>query len=410
MADGWLHDYTLLVLRLNRCITLLTHDDSMLDDYGPPEIADQVNREPEPVAAQLIRDAQTLAQSIPTQGFEPTREIYLGKLVRALETVARRVAGETIPLREQAFQCFDLHVDYVPESQFAQAHSLYDEALPGIGDVFSRLQTWRAHHTLPNDKQHLLEPLIERALHESRRRTNSMIALPSDTEVVIEDLRDQPFRALAVYLGNHRSKILINQTVPFNLAELLYVVCHEGYPGHIAELDFKEEHLINQLGFREQQLGFLLTPPFVISEGIALWAHRLAFQNEEAANWLAQHVYPEVGITPDGSQLSKVLEATDLLWGVRCNAALMLEDGRSERETVEYLKQYALIDEAAAIRTVSGLRLPLREAYIFTYHYGLKLLEPWLGHDGRYTALERLLTRQILPSNLSGQLSSRSRL
>ena len=47
-----------------------------------------------------------------------------------------------------------------------------------------------------------------------------MIALPSDAEVTIEDLQDQPFRALAVYLGNNRSEILINQTVPFKCLTL----------------------------------------------------------------------------------------------------------------------------------------------------------------------------------------------
>jgi hypothetical protein len=409
-ADGWLNDYTLLALRLNRCITSLINDDSVLGYYGPPEFLAQVKQEPESIPAQLVRDAQLLEQTVTAQGFEPNRALYLSKLVRALETVARRVAGEPIPLRQQALHCFDLRVDYTPESQFARAHALYDEALPGTGDVFARLQTWRAHHTLPSDKRHLLVTLIERALLESRRRTNRMVSLPKDEEVTIEDLQDQPFRAVADYLGNYRSKILINQTVPFNLAELLYIVCHEGYPGHLAELVLKEDQLIRRQGFREQQIGCLLTPPFVISEGVALWAHRLAFPNEESASWLAKHVYPEVGITPDGSQLGKVLEATDMLWGVRCNAALMLEDGRSEHETVAYLKQYALIDEAAAIRTVSGLRLPLREAYIFTYHYGLQLLEPWLGQEGRETALERLLTRQILPSNLYAQLSLDSRL
>lgn len=143
----------------------------------------------------------------------------MGKLVRALETVARRVAGETIPLREQALDCFDLHVDYIPESQFVQAHALYDEALPGAGDVFGSANLAGAPH--PPERQAAPDrDLIKRALHESRRRTNAMIALPSDAEVTIEDLQDQPFRALAVYLGNNRSEILINQTVPFKCLTL----------------------------------------------------------------------------------------------------------------------------------------------------------------------------------------------
>ncbi|MFC4456681.1 hypothetical protein [Deinococcus sonorensis] len=405
-ADEWLDEYTVLNLRLNRCITAQIGDDSLLDYVGPAEHAMRVRQEPEPAPAHLILDAQRLRQTLPAQGFEPARAAHLLKLVRALDSVARRVAGEAVSLREQALDWFDLHVDYVPDHHFTLAHAMYDDALPGTGDVMGRLHRWRAHHTLPEGRRQLLRPVMQRALDESRRRTRRMVPLPSDEEVGIATLQDQPFRAVAAYHGNYRSQILINETLPFNLAELLYVVCHEGYPGHLAELVLKEQHLTRQRGYREQQVGFLLTPPFVISEGLALWAHRLAFPDDEAERWLAAQVYREVGIAPDGSRLSRVLQATDLLWGVRCNAALMLEDGRSERETVHYLKHYALMDDAAASRTVSGLRLPMREAYIFTYHHGLQLLEPWLGAGEPARALTRLLTRQVLPSTLGDVLST----
>jgi hypothetical protein len=409
-TDDWLHEYTLLVLRLNRLIGFRTDDDSLLDYYGLPEYQTQVNQEPQPVAKELVRHAQQLAQTITAQGFEHERADYLAKLVRALETVARRADGETIRLREQALGCFDLQVDYTPEKQFDQAYALYDDGLPGTGDVAKRLQTWREHHTLPSAKRHLLPDLIDRAVLEAKQRTQKLVPLPEDAELIVEDLPDQPFRALAMYLGNHRSKILVNQRIPFNLAELLYLVCHETYPGHIAELILKEQHLIEQKAYREQQVSFLLTPPFVISEGIALWAHRQAFAHEEASDWLTRHIYAKVGITPDGSQLSPILQATDLLWGVRCNAALMLDEGRSEPEVVKYLMQYALLDEATASRTLQSLQRPFCEAYIFTYHYGRQLLEPWLSGveknpTGNNIALKRLLTQQILPSNLSEQLS-----
>jgi hypothetical protein len=206
---------------------------------------------------------------------------------------------------------------------------------------------------------------------------------------------------MAHYLGNHQSRILINPDIPFNLADLLYVVCHEAYPGHLAELILKEEHLIKRQGYHEQQVSFLLTPPFVISEGLALWAHELIFPEEEAAIWLAEQIYPAVGIISDGTQLSKVQQATDLLWGVQCNAALMLDDGHRVDDVIQYLIQYALLDKETAQRTLRGLQLPFCEAYIFTYYYGRQLLEPWLKGSQRDTIIKRLLTQQILPSDLT---------
>lgn len=396
-AGAWLRDYALLALRLHRSAATHYGDDGLLAYFGPPQYARQVEQEPEVQPDQLVRDAQTLSEEGVGQGFDPARAVYVGKLAEALGTVARRLAGEAIPVREMARRCFDLQVDYIPEQTFAQAHALYDASLPGRGNVRRRLQAWREHHTLSPERRAALPTLVERALGEARRRTRALLPLPEGDEVTVEDLNDQPFRALAVYLGHFRSKVLINKELPFNVAELLYVVCHEAYPGHLAELCLKEA-----TGHREHEVGFLLTPPYVISEGLALWAHRLAFPGDEAAQWLASQVYPEVGIEPDGSELSGVLRATDQLWGVRGNAALLLDDGHPERDVLHSLMEHALLDEPSAKRTVAGLRLPLREAYIFTYQSGLALLEPWLEGAGTGAGLEYLWTQPLLPSTLAG--------
>lgn len=400
MDSDWLRDYMLLALRLNKLIALHTHDTSLLDYYGPPEYQVQVDHEPVPAATRLVDDAQCLRETV-GDSFPPPRATYVGKLVSALELVSRRVAGEQIALREQARCCFDLHVEYVPETTFAEAHALYNEALPGRDSLEQRLHRWHAHYTLPRGRAHVLPRLIQRALDEARRRTNALIDLPGADQVTIEPIHDQPVRAMAHYLGNARSRVLINPDYPFNLADLLYIVCHEAYPGHIAELLLKEEYLIRQQGYREQQVSFLLTPPFVISEGIALWAHELVFPNEEASRWLEHHIYPEAGIVPDGSQLHQVHRATDLLWGVRCNAALMLDEGHTSTQVMRYLMDYALLDQAAAQRALQALQRPFCEAYIFTYWHGRQLLAPWLQGPARSTMIARLLTEQILPSDLA---------
>ncbi|HEY0736026.1 MAG TPA: hypothetical protein VGD69_14020 [Herpetosiphonaceae bacterium] len=406
MSTDWLHQYILLVLRLNKLIAAHTHDPSLLDYYGPAEHQAYVDQEPLTPATRLVQAARMLQDTLREQGFATERATYLGKLVHALETVSRRVAGEHIALREQARSCFDLHVDYVPETFFDQAYALYDDALPGHGDIAQRLHQWQAHYTVPSARAQLLPTLIQRALSEARRRTHRVIALPGNDHVTIEPIRDQPVRAMAHYLGSYRSRLLINPEYPFNIADLLYVVCHETYPGHVAELILKEEHLIRQREYREQQVSFLLTPPFVISEGIALWAQELIFPKEEAAIWLAEHIYPEVGIVPDGTPLNQVHQATDLLWGVRCNAALMLDEGQPSDTIVQYLRQYALLDQVEAQRALQALQRPFCEAYIFTYWYGHQLLKPWLTGSQRNTRLKHLLIEQVLPSDLTQEDSS----
>lgn len=399
MNEQWLHDYTVLVLRLQKAIDAHTSYEPV-EEYLPPEWYEQVQQEPVQQGEMLVRDAQALMDTLPQQHFEPQRTAYLAKLLRALETTGRRLQGERFSLQEEVSRCYDLHVDWVPESIFEEAHAVYDEALPGSGGLAERFQRWKAAFTLPPEKSHLLPLIFQRALDEIRLRTRGLISLPADEQVEIQPVVDRPIRAIACYLGDHRSRIYLNPAVPFPLTDLFYVLCHEGYPGHLAEILLKDEVLVQQQGYLEQRVGLLSTPPFVISEGLALLAHEMLFAPGEAEQWLAEYVYPEAGMSPDGSDLTKIQRATDLLFGVSCNAAWLLNEGRTETEVKEYLMRYALMDEDAAQRQLASLQRPFHETYIFTYFYGRRLLEASLHGPQRRERLRQLLTQQILPSDL----------
>lgn len=400
LNEPWVRAYTVLALRLQKAVDALTAYEPV-EEYRPPEWYEQVQSEPVRPAALLIHDTQTLIDTLPEQHFEPVRMAYLTKMLSALETVGRRLQGERFSLQEEVLRCCDLHVDVLPESLFEQAHALYDEALPGCGSLAERLQRWRNAFTLPASKAHLLPALLQRGLTEVRRRTRELVTLPDDEQVEIHTVVDRPIRALACYLGNHRSRIYINPAVPFPLTDLFYVLCHEGYPGHLAEALLKDDVLVQQRGYLEQRVGVLSMPQFVISEGLALLAHELLFAPGEAEQWLAEHIYPEVGLRSDGSDLTKIQRATDLLFGVLCNAAWMVRDGRPDREVREYLVRYSLLEEEAAHRELASLQRPLRETYIFTYFYGRRLLEPFLQGPQRREHLSALLTQQMLPSDFT---------
>lgn len=401
MDPHWIETYTLFVLRLNRTIAERTGNDTLLDYWGPPDLQAQVAQEEVLNPAILLSDLHHLRDTLPAQTIPAKRSRYLTKLLGAYEILCRRLAGESIPLREQARHCFDIEVAMIPDSRFEAAHALYDEALAGEGTLAERVAQWRTHYTLPQEQRHLLPAFIQKAVREAYQRTTAIIPLPENTEVEMEPIYGYPVRALAHYLGNQRARILINPDYPFNLADLLYVVCHEAYPGHLAELMLKEQALLQEKGYGEQAVSFLITPPFVLSEGIALWAHELIFPGDTAEAWLADHIYPTVGIVPDGSDLKKIQEANDILFGVHSNAALMLNEGYSEEEVRRYLMRYALLDEAGVHRALQTLQRPYCEAYPFTYYYGRRLLADALRGEHRHTTLTRLLTEQCLPSDFA---------
>ncbi|MBO0781811.1 MAG: hypothetical protein J2P37_23585 [Ktedonobacteraceae bacterium] len=399
MSRNWLRDYTILVLRLNKAIESRTQYE-YVEEYQPPEWYEQVQHEPVQPAEALVRDSQRLLDTLPQQDFEPQRSAHLAKQLRALETVARRLQGERFSLQEEVWRCFDLHVDWLPESIFEQAHALYDETLPGSGSLAERFQQLKKSLTLPPEKAHLLPSFLQRALMETKRRTQALVPLPADEQTEIQTITDQPVRAVACYLGNHRARIHLNPAVPFPLSDLFYVLCHEGYPGHLAEAMLKEEALVQQRGYLEQRASLLYTPPFVISEGLALLAHEMVFAPGEAERWLAEHIYPEAGMNPVNCDLTKVQRATDLLFGVWCNAAWLLREGRPDTEVRSYLMRYTLMSEEEAYRALASLQRPFHDAYIFTYFHGRQLLEAILQGPQRQKRLHRLLTEQFAPSDL----------
>ena len=401
IEDGdWTREYVLLALRTAKAVEAQTGDGLMLDYYGPPEWKALVDAEEPRAGGALVEEVHELEEALGRQGFEATRRRYLGKHLRALETVARRLAGERLSLEEQAAGCFDLDVGWVSEDAFGAAEAVYDEALPGRGDVRERLRRWKERHELAPEKASLLPALFERATREARRRTEAIVGLPEGEEVSFGTMTGQTALATVEYLGNLRSRIKVNADWAFNLADLLYVACHEGYPGHLAELVLKERHLAKEKGYVEELVTFTPTPSVVVMEGLALWAREVAFPGNEAQAWLEENIYPEAGIEPGGGDLSKIHEAKDMLWGAQCNAAFLLAEGRPPGEAARYLERWALLDEEEASRSIPPMRRPFAEAYIFCYHHGRKLLEPGMQGPGREGFLRRLLTEQVCPSDL----------
>ncbi len=399
LSERWLHDYIVLALRLNKA-TQQSTPYAPVEEYQPPEWHEQVLHEPVQPADLLVRNAQELQETLPLQQFASRRRAYLAKQLRALETVSRRLQGEHFSLQEEVRRCYDLDVDWLPESTFEQAYALYDEALPGRDSIAERLHQWQASFTLPPEKTSLLPSFFQRALTEAKLRTQTLVPLPADAQTEIQTIVDRPARAMARYLGNHRSRVYLNPAVPFPLTDLFYVLCHEGYPGHLAEFVLKDEVLIQQRGYVEEQVLLPCSPRYVISEGLALLAHEMVFAPGEAEAWLAEHIYPEAGMRSDHSDLTKIHRAKDLLLGVSCNAAWLLSEGRPDDEVLAYLVRYALVSEEAARRELASLQRPFSRGNIFTYFHGRRLLSPILQGPQRKARLYQLLTEQTAPSDL----------
>jgi hypothetical protein len=377
MAEAqWTHDYAMLALRLNHLM-----GGGALIYRGPQEWRGQAESEAPPPPGRLADDADRLLEDPPSA--------YLAAQVSALRAVARYLDGERPPLIEYAGQVLGLEPRRLPEALFEQAHDRLDRALPKApGSLADRLHAWQAAHTL--DPVERLPSLVAKAVAECRRRTNEIVPLPPGEVVDCHLVRDTHFHAAGDYQGGLRSAIHINTSIPFNLADLLYVVAHEGHPGHIAESMLKETRA-------DQRVRFMLSPSFLLSEGLGLLAEGIVFPGDEAQEWLNAHVFPECGIRPDGSDFAAIHQAKNVLWGVWGNAMLLATQGR-EAEVGAYLSRWALYDDREVAAALAGLKPSAASPYIFGYFHGWELLRPWVtGPD----QVRRLLTEQLIPTDVT---------
>lgn len=384
----WLRAYTLLVLRMDR--RLAEHGRGWVVDYfGPDEWRARVDDERPPPVGRLVDDADELAADLP---FDEPRRTYLAAHVRALRALAAQENGARATMPELIRECLGIEAGMVPETVFEQAHDELDRALPKTpGSLTERLRDWRAAHSLPRERLDQLPDLVATAVAECRARTNERIVpLPDGERVGCELVPGVGYVGVGAHHGGLDSTILLNGDRPFNLADLLYVVAHEGHPGHIAEQVLKEIHLSDR-GHLEQDVRFAPAPPYVLSEGLALHAQALVFPGDEAQAWLTDNVLAPRGIRPDGSDFAAVHRARNALFGVRHNAVLLLDEGRADAEVTGYLGRWGLVEEPST----AGLDNP----YVSAYYLGWRLLD---GRLGSPDLARRLLTEQVLPADLGG--------
>jgi len=392
----WSAEYLLLAHRMEKLFP------GLIDGYyGPVALKEQVDGESTPDPAELLKAAVALVDSLPAQGFEPGRQTYLAKQLRALETTCRRLNGESFTLSEEVERYFDITPEWTPESQFEEALALYEEALPGTGSLAERFLAHRTRYELRPDQGHLVQGIMEKVMAEVRRRSLAFLDLPEGEGVAIRTVTNQPWSGYNWYKGNYQSGVELNVDLPTNLSGMVDLMAHEGYPGHHAEHVLKEKLLYRDRGYLENSILLINTPECVISEGIATTAAEMIFAPGEAERWLEEHIYPLAGITPDGADQAKLSRAAGLVAGVRGNACFMLhEEGRPEDEVVQYLMKYSLLPEDRARKSLQFLKSPLWRSYTFTYFYGKRLMRPLVQAKGGLTNFHRLLTEQVYPSML----------
>jgi hypothetical protein len=372
-----------LGLRLGR------HVDGLVDSYyGPAELKKQVEREELVAPSQLVADAAALHESLD--------DGYLRDDVHGCWTFARVLAGEELSYSDEVEGSFGVRPQRTPDSVFEEVHARLDELLPGDGPLADRRTAWRTRHACPGDKA---VAALEELLPLLRSRTLEVVDLPQGELPSLEPVTNEPWWAFNYYLGDLKSRVVLNTDLPTTGLDLIHLAAHEVYPGHHTEGVLKEQLLARDQGLVEQTISMVPSPRAVLSEGIAEIGAGVVL--DESAREEAYAILRRHGIELSDPELAnEISDAVDELRTVSLNAALMIfEDGVSLDEARDYVQRWTLNTEKQAAQSIRFVTDPTWRAYAITYSAGRELCDAYVGGDpGRF---RRLLTEQVRVSELT---------
>lgn len=377
--------------------------------YGPPELREQAFARGAP-AAQLAADAVALRARVRSAGLEEQRQLWLDRQLMALETIARRIAGEELSYLEEVERCFDAAPEPTPPEAYAKLRRELDDLLPRGGTLHERLEARDARLTIP--VQHVKE-ILDWLVTEIRALSAQFFPAPEGESLSVSLVTNQPWSAYNWYDGELRSRIEVNTDLPTRANSLVGLLTHETFPGHHLEHSWKEQRLVRERGLVEASIQLINTPEAYISEGLAEVGGNLLVERER---WqaLMLSTCERAGIALSAADSERewlVNEALRALRGSGGDAALQLHAaGRSRDDVRRFLVNDALRSPAQAEKTLEFISHPLWRTYVFCYGGGLELLTRWCAKAGDLAAqrerFSRLLTEQLTPSGIQAELMS----
>jgi hypothetical protein len=383
--------YLLLGIRLGRV------QDGLVDCFfGPPELEALVDAEELHGADELRTDAAALRDDVAGSDLDPQRRRWLSAQLEALECVAEQAAGRPVDWVSAVRRCYGVEVAVTPEERFEHAHARLEAALPGRGDLASRLERWNESQVVPPAR--LLE-CFDALTEVLRSRTGRLVDLPQGEQIEAELVSGNPWGAYNWYRGRLESRIEINTDLPLASYQLALIAAHEGYPGHHAEHACKEARLVDELGHEEATILLIHTPESLVSEGIA----EVALEQGLGEDWPAEvaGILRPLAIPFDPNVARQVVAARDALESVNVNVAYFAhERGWDTEELLSYHRRWALMEPDRAQRMVAFATHPFWSAYTPTYATGRRLVRAYAGR--RSGSLRRLLTEQLTTADLVG--------
>lgn len=395
VLDEFGKNYLLLELRIGKLI-----EGYVESYYGPPELKEMVDKEQSSSPKKLLSICNSLQQDLPNQGFSDKRIKLLNKMLGAMEASLNIANGKKIPYLEQVNKFYDIKPELVDDSIIFKAAEKLDEIYSGRGNLSDRINTIEKQRAIPIER---IEETYNHAFQIVQTKTKDLFPdlLPNNEKLDIKIVKNQPWGANAIYLGNFKSQIEINTDIATDWTNVLGLASHEGYPGHHTESSVKEKLLY----LEEQQFEHCLlsyqVPNLVISEGIANTGIDVLFTPREIATIGLDEIcpFPEKEYNIDA--IIAEYNARKARFVLTNNLAFHTHvDGWSDEKLVKYGLNFGILTENIIKHSLKFIHHPIASTYVFNYYTGEMLIKKKYGERPSPADFKQLLTHQFLPSDL----------
>ncbi|QHT72140.1 hypothetical protein GXP67_23115 [Rhodocytophaga rosea] len=406
--DSIATDYVKLVLQLGN------YDADYVDAYyGPeewrPAPLDSTKKQfpADTFRTQISGLMSQLAEIESTQLAEADKGRYtsLQKQLIAVQAEIDKLSGKTLTFDQEAKAFYDATPPTYTEAHFQGLIAELDKALPGKGDITTRLNKFKESFIIPKEK---LDTVFKAAIAEARKRTLQHIKLPANENFTVEYVTNKSWSGYNWYKGNSYSLIQVNTDLPIYIDRAIDLACHEGYPGHHVYNALMEKHLVRDKGWVEFSVYPLFSPQSLIAEGSANYGIDVAFPGNERIAFEKNVLFPLAGLDP--AKVESYYQIQDLTKGLSYagnEAARQYLDGKINKEAaVNWMVKYALMAPERATQRIGFIEK--YRSYVINYNLGQDMVASFIEKKGgttanpqkRWTLFEELLSQPHVPSQL----------
>lgn len=202
-------------------------------------------------------------------------------------------AGAKWPMQDEVKLRYGFQPDFRALSSYDPILARLDKQLPGKGALSERIAEMRKATIVPTDRVRAVQSA---ALAECKRRAAQHVRLPKGESVEVRWIESPLFPGNNTFKGNGHSLAEFSRDYKWELDQILWVTCHEIYPGHHTHFATQSAELFHKRGWPEFSLSQNYGPTIPGAEAIAEYGVGLTFPIEDRIRFERDVLYPIAGL------------------------------------------------------------------------------------------------------------------